>query len=73
MIPIYLCDDDSALRRRLQTALERKILIEDYDMRIVCSAADAAFLLKAVRQEPGRRGIYFLDVELRDGDRKSVV
>lgn len=68
MIPIYLCDDDSALRRRLQAALERKILIEDYDMRIVCSAADADFLLKAVRQEPGRRGIYFLDVELRDGD-----
>ena len=67
MIPIYLCDDDSALRRRLQTALERKILIEDYDMRIVCSVADAESLLKAAQQEEGKRGIYFLDVELKDG------
>ena len=67
MIPIYLCDDDSALRRRLETALERKILIEDYDMRIVCSAADGVSLLNAARQEPGKRGIYFLDVELKDG------
>ena len=66
MIDIYLCDDEEAVRRQIQTALERKILIESYDMRVVCSAAGARELLDAAENE--RRGIYFLDVELKDGE-----
>ena len=65
MIGIYLCDDDGAVRRQIQTALECKILAENYDMRVVCSAATAGELLAAAENE--RRGIYFLDVELKDG------
>lgn len=34
MIGIYLCDDDSAARLRIQGILERKIMIEDYDMSL---------------------------------------
>ncbi|MCI8565710.1 MAG: response regulator transcription factor [Lachnospiraceae bacterium] len=64
MIGIYLCDDEYAVRKQLQTALERKILMENYDMKVVCSAANAKELLDAA--ENGRRGIYFLDVELKD-------
>ena len=37
MIDIYLCDDDEPIRRRIEAALKQKILIEDYDMQIVCS------------------------------------
>ena len=65
MIGIYLCDDEESVRRQIQTALERKILIENYDMKVVCSAATAQELLTAAEDE--KRGIYFLDVELRDG------
>lgn len=65
MIDIYLCDDDAAVRRQLQTILEQKILIEDYDMRIVCNAASPGQLLNGLGKS--RRSIYFLDVELRDG------
>lgn len=66
MIGIYLCDDDDAVRRQIQSALEWKILVENYDMKILCSASHAQELLSTV--ENGRRGIYFLDVELRDED-----
>ena len=66
MIGIYLCDDEETIRRQINTALERKILIENYDMKVLCSASHAQELLSTV--ENGRRGIYFLDVELRDED-----
>ena len=57
MIGIYLCDDEDAVRHQIQTALEQKILAEDYDMKVVCSAAGAQELLDAA--ENGRRNIYF--------------
>ncbi len=60
MIPIYLCDDEESVRHQLQTALEWKIFVENYDMKVVCAASSAGELLDAV--ESSRRG-----------DRKSVV
>ena len=39
MIGIYLCDDEDAVRHQIQTALEWKILVENYDMQVVCSAS----------------------------------
>jgi len=66
VIGIYLCDDDDAVRHQIQSALEWKILVENYDMKVLCSASHAQELLSTV--ENGRRGIYFLDVELRDED-----
>ena len=64
MIRIYLCDDDDAARHQIQTALEWKIFVENYDMQVACSAANARELLAASENE--KRGIYFLDVELED-------
>ena len=64
MIQIYLCDDDDAVRHQIQTALEWKIFVENYDMKVVCSAASPQELLSAA--EGGKRGIYFLDVDLKD-------
>lgn len=64
MIPIYICDDDDAVRQQIQTALHWKIVMENYDMEVACAAASAQELLAAV--EDGSRGVYFLDVELKD-------
>lgn len=66
MIAIYLCDDDAAVRQQIQSVLERKILIEDWDMAVVCSADSAQALLDALERTGGRRGVYFLDVDLKD-------
>ncbi len=65
MIRIYLCDDEEAVRHQIQTALEWKIFVENYDMKVVCSASNARELLAASEHE--KQGIYFLDVELKDG------
>lgn len=65
MISIYLCDDEESVRHQLKTALEWKIFIENYDMRVVCAASAAQELLDAARDS--RRGVYFLDVDLKDG------
>ncbi len=64
MIGIYLCDDEEDVRRQIQIALEWKIFVENYDMKVMCSAANAQELLDAAESE--KCGIYFLDVELKD-------
>ena len=65
MIDIYLCDDDASARRRIQAILEKKILVEEYDMQVVCSADSAGQLLRALGDR--RQNIYILDVQLKDG------
>lgn len=65
MISIYLCDDEESVRHQLQTALEWKIFVENYDMKVVCAASCAGELLNAA--QGSRRGVYFLDVDLKDG------
>lgn len=64
MIGIYICDDENAVRHQIQTALERKIFLKNYDMKVLCSTADARELLSEA--ENAKQGIYFLDVELKD-------
>lgn len=65
MIHIYLCDDEEAVLHQIRIALEQKIFTENYDMKVVCAAGSARELLEAV--EDGRRSVYFLDVDLKDG------
>jgi len=64
MISIYLCDDEESVRHQLKTALEWKIFVENYDMKVVCAASTAQALLDAAQDS--RRGVYFLDVDLKD-------
>lgn len=67
MIPVYLCDDEPSVRRAVRSELEKEILISGYDMEVVCDTGSPEELLEAVR-ENGKRGIYFLDVDLQDGN-----
>lgn len=63
MISIYICDDEETVRHQIKTALEWKILMEGYDMKVICTAA-AQELFDILKDN--RRSIYFLDVELND-------
>ena len=45
MIDVYLCDDEPLVRQQIQLVLERKILIEGWDMEIVCSVNNPMTLL----------------------------
>ena len=66
MIGIYLCDDEPAVCRQIQNTLEQKILIEGWDMAIVCSVDTPQSLLDTLEKAGSREGIYFLDVDLKD-------
>ena len=66
MIRIYLCDDEEAVLHQIKTALEWKIFVENYDMEVACAAATAQELLDAAKN--GSRSVYFLDVDLKDGE-----
>lgn len=65
MIHIYICDDDAAVLHQIKTALEWKILVENYDMEVTRAAPTAWELLDAVVDRS--RSVYFLDVDLKDG------
>ena len=65
MIEIYLCDDEDAVRDQIRTALEWKIFVENYDMRVAYSAHGGEDLLEAAKD--CQQGVYFLDVDLKDG------
>ncbi|MDE7068263.1 MAG: response regulator, partial [Schaedlerella arabinosiphila] len=65
MLPVYICEDDPAIRAFQEDYLKKQILIGEYDMKLVLSSAHPQDILKAVAEAPGR-GIYFLDVELKN-------
>ncbi len=64
MLPIYICEDERTVREAEQAWLEKQIMIEGYDMEIALCTGSPEELLKALEQEQ-KRGIYFLDVELK--------
>lgn len=66
MIRIYLCDDDETILHQIKTALEWKIFLENYDMEVAGAVSTAQKLLDAVPD--GSRNVYFLDVDLKDGE-----
>ena len=66
MIHIYICDDEDKIRNQIRNEIEKKILIEAYDMHVVFCGQSPDDLVQAVRQDTQKRHLYFLDVELKD-------
>lgn len=64
MLPVYICDDEEKMREQLQRELERQFLIGAYDMQLALVTGEPDELLTMIEQKP-RRGIYFLDVDLK--------
>lgn len=64
MLPIYICEDDAKIRAAQEEYLKNQIIMEGYDIEIALSTAHPREILDAVAASP-RRGIYFLDVELK--------
>ncbi|MDE6908427.1 MAG: LytTR family DNA-binding domain-containing protein [Lachnospiraceae bacterium] len=66
MIEIYICDDNETARKQIREEIEKKLLIEDYDMRVVFDGGEPRSFLETVRNASQKRNVYFLDVELHD-------
>lgn len=65
MLPIYICEDDPRIRAAQEEYLRNQIMIQGYDMEIALCSEHPQEILQAVAAAP-KRGIYFLDVELKD-------
>lgn len=64
MLPVFICEDDEQIREAERIYLEKQILIKGYDMEIVLCTGNPEELLQ-VLSDKTRRGVYFLDVELK--------
>ena len=64
MIPIYICDDDKKILQTLTTIIENNIIIQNYDMKMVCVTDNPLDLIKQIN-ENNQCSIYFLDVDLK--------
>ncbi|MGM0123029.1 two-component system, LytTR family, response regulator AgrA [Enterococcus sp. AZ194] len=64
MVPIYICEDDEQIRGFIEKAIESYCMIQAYDFKIAGSSALPQEIINQVR-EHRKRGIYFLDVDLK--------
>lgn len=63
MIPIFICEDDSLQKSVIESIIYKKILIEEYDMKIELSTADPYELKKYIDSRDSIGGVYFLDID----------
>lgn len=64
MVEIYICDDEDIIRENIREILEKRIVIEGYDMKIQCSCSSPIMLIAHLKRSLQKRNLYFLDVEL---------
>lgn len=64
MIPVYICEDEQPMREHIAQLAESLILIENYDMGPVYTAANQEELL-AIHQPDRLPAIYLFDVDLK--------
>lgn len=62
MIPVYICDDEPAIRKNLEQIVASQIMILDNDMGPVQAMEDPDDLLK-VQKENTVPAVYFLDID----------
>ena len=65
MLEIYVCDDEVSTLNFIQQAIEKQILIHEYDMKVKQVYRDPCAMLEALAKQQTKRNIYFLDVELK--------
>lgn len=62
MIPVYICDDEQPIRKKLEQIVSGQIMILDSDMGPVRAVEDPDELLR-LQKEDNVPAIYFLDID----------
>lgn len=65
MLPVYICEDDYEILCIQKEYIEKQILINGYDMKIVVCSRHPEEIIETATSST-QRGIYFLDIELKD-------
>lgn len=64
MISILICEDNDFQRKNLETIIQRKIIIQNYDMKIRISTKNPDEIIEILNTENPIMSIYFLDINL---------
>jgi len=64
MINIFICEDDTMQRKKIEIIIENYILIQEIDMQVTLSTANPYDILDYLEDYPQTKGIYFLDIDL---------
>lgn len=64
MLSVYICEDNSNQRKKMEQFVTDFIMIEALDMELVLSTDDPEEILSYVQQNPEKVGLYFLDIDL---------
>ena len=67
MIPIYICDDQAEIRDYIAQTIQKQVFISSYDMGPIFPVGSSREFFE-VYQQTQVPAIYFLDVDLKEGD-----
>ncbi|WP_395390581.1 MULTISPECIES: response regulator transcription factor [Levilactobacillus] len=63
VLAVYLCEDNPEQLKHYTDVVQRYIMINDYDMQVVCATASPAELLHQLTIDPPEYALFFLDIE----------
>lgn len=66
MLSIYICEDNDSYREKLEERIKNYLMINDYDLKIAQSTAEAAHIIDNIRKLPHQEALYILDIDLGD-------
>ncbi|MCL2559751.1 MAG: LytTR family DNA-binding domain-containing protein [Turicibacter sp.] len=64
MLPIFICEDDEAQRKKMEQVIKNYVMIHDLDMKLVLSTDNPYDVLDYLDSSLIKTGLYFLDVDL---------
>ncbi len=64
MLSIFICENDSAQRSKIELIIKNYIMIEELDMELVLSTNNPYDIMDYLNHNRNVKGIYFLDVDL---------
>jgi two-component system response regulator AgrA len=64
MLSVYICEDNSNQRKKMEQFVTDFIMIEALDMELILSTDNPEEMLSYVQQNPEKIGLYFLDIDL---------
>ena len=64
MFPVFICEDDPKQRKLVEETVSSYITQKNYAMEVVLSTGIPTKVLSYLKENPGKNGIYILDVGL---------
>ena len=65
MLHVLICEDNSRQRAHIESIITKHINTADVEMELILSSGDPTEVLAYLEKHPGKRGLFFLDIDLQ--------